>query len=128
PDGDYATVAYSTVTGARLWIKRYNGPASDLDAATSVAISPGGKTVVITGASSGTSSRQDYATVAYNAATGAQLWVKRYNGPGNGQDDASSVAISPNGRRIFVTGTSARPRASARGHSGQDYATIAYSG
>ena len=78
---DYATIAYSATTGAKLWVKRYNGPAKSLDSATSVAVSPGGGTVFVTGESAGINSGPDYATVAYNATTGAQLWVKRYNGP-----------------------------------------------
>jgi hypothetical protein len=56
------------------------------------------------------------------AAPGAQLWVKRYNGPGNGRDSAVSTVVSPDGRTMFVTGesTGAAP--------GEDYATIASSG
>jgi hypothetical protein len=58
--------------------------------------------------------------VAYSAATGAQLWVRRYNGPGHKDDGASTVAVSPAGSRVFVTGGSI----GATSHI--DYATIAY--
>jgi len=118
---DYATVAYSAATGARLWVKRYNGPANGDDSATSVAVSPGGTRVFVTGSSQGTGSGLDYATVAYNAATGAQLWARRYNGPANRDDEAWSVAVSPGGTRVFVTGDSRGAR------SGSGYATVAYS-
>src|SRR5262245_20818666 len=103
---DYATVAYNAATGARLWVTRYNGPGNGYDTASSVAVGPGGGTVFVTGVSQGSSSGLDYATVAYNAATGARLWVTRYNGPGDGEDGAKSVAVSPGGGMVFVTGYS----------------------
>ena len=117
---DYATVAYNAATGAPRWARRYNGRANGEDSARSVAVSPGGATVFVTGFSRGATSGLDYATVAYNAATGAQRWVSRYNGPKNGDDYAVSVAAGPGGRSVFVTGTS-----TGRG-TGFDYATIAY--
>jgi WD40 repeat protein len=116
---DYATVAYSAVTGARLWVQRYNGPGNGSDAASAVAVSPGGSRVYVTGASQGTRSGPDYATVAYSAVTGARLWAARYNGPGNGSDAASAVAVSPDGSRVFVTGAS-------RGATTTGYLTVAY--
>jgi hypothetical protein len=119
--GDYATVAYSAATGRQLWVRRYNGPANQYDDAYSVAVSPGGGRVFVTGGSPGRTTDDDYATVAYSAATGRQLWVRRYNGPANGNDGASSVAVSPRGTRVFVTGDS-----QGRTHD-DDYATVAYS-
>ena len=117
---DYATVGYNAATGAQLWVSRYNGPDNGDDEASSVAVSPDGKTVFVTGYSYGTTAGEvDYATVAYNAATGAQLWVKRYISPGS-QGFATSVAASPDGRTVFVTGYSASHT------SGYDYATVAY--
>jgi DNA-binding beta-propeller fold protein YncE len=122
---DYTTVAYRADTGAKLWVKRYDSPAKKDDHASSLAVSPDGTTVFVTGASTGTNSGFDYSTVAYSATTGAQLWVKRYNGPANSGDSAQSVAISPNGRNVFVTGTSTGifyPDS----NKGADFATVAY--
>ncbi len=117
---DYATIAYDPATGRQLWLKRYNGPGNGDDTPLSMAVSPAGKTVFVTGYGKGAGSRQDYATVAYNAVTGAQQWVKRYNGPGNGDDQGHAVVVSPSGKTVFVTGH-------AKGAtSGADDTTIAY--
>jgi WD40 repeat protein len=119
-DLDYATIAYNSATGRQLWVSRYNGPGKGYDGANSVAVSPSGRTVFVTGGSDGRSSGLDYATIAYNSATGKQLWVSRYNSPGNGDDAATAVVASSIGLRVFVTGCNEhRP-------SGFDYATIAY--
>jgi DNA-binding beta-propeller fold protein YncE len=122
---DFATVAYNAVTGAQLWVKDFNGPAKPSDdSATGIAVSPGGSTVFVTGYSNGKgTSGFDYATVAYNAKSGAQVWAKRYAGPGtgaNGGDSPSAVAVGSTGKTVFVTGISAH--ADAFG----DYATVAY--
>ena len=119
----YATVAYNAITGAQLWAKRYGTPADGDSFAAEVAVSPNGKTVFVTGNSANSYQAGggfDYATVAYNAATGAQLWAKRY------ADDTSqvgigaqAVAVSPNGSTLYVTGNSSAG-------NGEEYATIAY--
>lgn len=117
---DYLTMAYSAATGTRLWLARYNGPANSDDGAVAAAVNRDGTVVYVTGTSWGTG--EDYATVAYGAAIGTRLWARRYNGPGNGNDYAQSMAVSPDGTAVYVTGSSVGTG------SAEDYATIAYGG
>src|SRR5207302_2752496 len=91
-------------TGAKVWVARYNGPQSVLDSAASLGVSPDGTRVFVTGTSFGSGSDYDYATVAYDASTGSKLWVARYDGPGNGEDEAAPVGVGPDGASVFVTG------------------------
>jgi hypothetical protein len=119
---DYATVAFNAATGAQRWARQYAGPAVGVGA-ISVAAGPGGRTVYVTGYSTGVTSGADYATIAYNAATGARRWVSRYNWPGNRADQAYSLAVSPAGGMVFVTGSSF-----GGAGLGSDFATIAYKG
>lgn len=117
---DIATIAYRMSDGAQVWLKRYNGPGNGDDTGLSAAVSPSGSSVFITGKSQGAGSADDYVTVAYNAATGARQWVARYNGPGNGIDQANALAVNSAGTTIYVTGYSAGRT------SGDDCTTIAY--
>jgi hypothetical protein len=128
---DYATVAYSTATGTELWAARYNGPGK-VFGFSSVAVAPDGSKIFVTGGSSYdyyldltlgmeiSSDSSDYLTVAYSTATGAELWASRYNGTGNSNNYAYSLAVAPDGSKVFVTGVSV-------GSDGSyDYATVAY--
>ena len=114
---DYATLAYSSA-GVPLWTNRYNGPGNSADEANAVVVGAGGN-VYVTGVSSGSGSGSDYATIAY-AGTGEPLWTNRYNGPGNGADNAVALAVDANSN-LVVTGVS-------YGSSYyNEYATIKYS-
>src|SRR5262245_59528776 len=79
-EDDYVTIAYNTATGAQLWIKLYKGSGGLGNTAQAVAVSPDGNTVFVTGEASSAASQDDYVTIAYNAATGAQRWIKTYKG------------------------------------------------
>jgi hypothetical protein len=118
---DYATVAYDSSTGAAVWAKRYNGPANREDSSAALAMSPDGTKVFVTGASNGSTSGADYATVGYDTSTGARLWMRRYNGPANRDDIPAAVSVSPDGSKVLVTGSADVST------SGSDYATVAYS-
>lgn len=119
---DYATIAYLAATGKKLWVSRYNGPASKYDSATAIAAAPDGKSVYVTGASRGKTSGLDFATIAYSAATGRQRWARRDNGPGNGDDYATGIAVSPNSATVVVTGWST----GTAGPYDTEWATIGY--
>jgi hypothetical protein len=117
---DYTTVAYNAATGSKKWIKRYNDPSNFDDQAFALGVSPDGTSVFVTGMSNASNGYVDYATVAYDASTGKKRWVTRYDGTANLQDYPSALSVSPDGSRVFVTGTSVGPT------TAEDYATVAY--
>jgi len=98
---DYATVAYDAATGRQLWVRRHNGFGSNPDIAYSVAVSPAGTSVFVTGQSWSGRTTGAYATIAYSATTGRQLWSRRYNVRGGW---AYSVAVNQAGTIMFVSG------------------------
>lgn len=116
---DYVTIAYDTATGNRVWFQRFDSTSHLDDIPAALAVSPDGSKVFVTGSSAGSSTGEDYATVAYDASTGTRLWVMRFNWA-NLDDAATAIGVSPDSSRVFVTGSSVGP---ARG---SDYGTIAY--
>jgi uncharacterized delta-60 repeat protein len=113
---DFATMKYYP-NGDTAWIRRYNGQGNSLDAARAIAVDGSGS-VYVTGYSAGSGTGLDYATVKYDPA-GTQLWVQRYNGPGNSEDLAWAIAFDDSGN-VYVTGESAGSGVN------YDYATIKY--
>ena len=125
---DYLTIAYNAATGARLWTRRYDNAAMQIgvgDQAASLVVSPDGTRLYVTGGSESPTTSFDYATVAYNAASGAQIWVRRYDGPTHQSDRASALALNGAGTRIYVTGESDHLDNSCIGCT-MDYATVGY--
>jgi hypothetical protein len=115
----YATIKYSGA-GVPLWTQRYMGPWPGWNVALAVAVD-GTNNVFVTGRS-WNGSTLDYGTVAYSSA-GVPLWSNGYNGPGNGDDYATALAVDGNGN-VVVTGSSYGAKSS---DSAEDYATIMYS-
>ena len=116
---DFATVKYSSTSGAELWSARYNEPEQAVDIATDMAVDGEGN-VYVTGHVSTPGVDPDYLTVKYNAS-GILQWTARFNGPGNGLDVATDIAVDGSGN-VYVTGLCAVNAAT----SDYDYATIQY--
>src|SRR5215472_14629896 len=103
------TIGYSAATGQRLWTDQYQGPQGN-NAGNAVTVSPDGSQVFVTGHSNGTTSpfAQNFATVAYATASGQKLWARTFSAPSSFEPTlAGAVAIgaSPDGTKVYVTGT-----------------------
>ena len=113
---DYSTLKYYP-NGDTGWVRRYNGPANDWDDAYAIAID-NKNNIYVTGYSYGNGTYYDYATLKY-AQDGKELWSKRYNGPGNGDDVSFALAVDDSGN-VYVTGKSIGSGTS------YDFATLKY--
>jgi hypothetical protein len=123
---DIATIAYRSSDGKRLWVRRFDGPGAATDLGFSIGLSPDGATVFVTGVQTGTDSYYDYVTIAYSAGTGADVWTKTYDASGDGGEDiAYSLAVSPDGSRVAVTGLSTHT-GGAGSELADDVATVSY--
>src|SRR5215831_17296829 len=99
-------IAYGgVVVAAALALSGLGAGGAGASATAARAGQPAGQAVVTAGAA--------------GTVPGTQLWVRRFNGPANNYDRASSVAVSPGGGTVYVTGTSASR------HTGYDFATVA---
>jgi len=102
-----ATSGQPAVAGGKLWLAKYIGAGDGDDQARALAVAPDGATVYVTGFVTTSAGDRDYGTVAYNAATGIPRWNRTYQGTGQSDDLANSIAVSPDGSTVFVTGASA---------------------
>jgi uncharacterized delta-60 repeat protein len=113
---DYATIKYNS-DGIEQWVSLYNGSGNSGDMATAIMVDDFGN-VYVTGESWGTGTEYDYATIKYSS-NGVEQWVARYNGPGNGYDQPTAIAVD-DFDYVYVTGSS-----SSTGTE-KDYTTIKY--
>jgi uncharacterized delta-60 repeat protein len=115
-DRDITTIKYDAGSNTK-WIKRFNGAGNASDQASAITVDDDGN-VYVTGYTSNVGSSLDYITIKYDK-DGDTKWVRTYNGPGNGIDQATAIAMDDDGN-VYITGNS-----NGIG-TGSDYATIKY--
>lgn len=118
---DFATSKFAA-NGQLVWTSRYNNNSTnktDNHQPSSIAVDAAGN-VYVTGTSPGVGTGTDIATIKYNGADGAQLWVDRYNGTANGDETGGPLLIDNDGN-VLVTGTS------LNSGTGFDFTAIKYS-
>jgi hypothetical protein len=116
---EITTLKYNSV-GDLIWVRTYPpGINSGEEKAYAITVDPLGD-VFVTGAGSSVNGL-DMVTIKYDSA-GVQQWVERYNGAGNSDDVAYSIALTTN-YDVVVTGFSR----SGIDSTTDDYTTIKYS-
>lgn len=127
---DYVyTMALDAASGRVAWVRQYQGIGANSNRGFSAAPSPDGRTVYVTGFAQRLCAvcqviPADFVTIAYAASNGRPLWLRTYQGLQGGQNVAVSVAVSPNGRQVFVTGLTERP--TMQPTQLFDFGTVAY--
>jgi uncharacterized delta-60 repeat protein len=115
-NADVTTIKYYA-NGDTAWLRRYNGLADDTDIGQAIALDTAGY-IYVTGYSIGSGTSYDFTTIKYDS-DGDTVWVRKYDGPVNGGDEACAIALDDSGN-VCITGSS-------DGSSGwYDYATIKY--
>ena len=112
---DCMTIKYGAA-GKQLWARRYDG-SNDHDRAFGLVLDEAGH-VYVAGDSRNEKGNYDYVTLAYDLK-GNRLWIRTYDGPGQGEDSAMAIILDKSGG-LYVSG------GSEGAGTKSDFATIKY--
>lgn len=90
-----------TPSGTERWIYTYNGPGDSTDLATAITCDSSGNLYI---AGSSFNSNDDAIIISLTPG-GAERWVYRYNGSGNGADITNAITVGTDDN-IYAAGTS----------------------
>lgn len=124
---DVLTMALDSSDGSPVWSARYDRVPGEYDAASSIAVSPGGERVFVGGNTAGALANDgdtDYLTLAYDSGLGSGgeggrlLWAERLDSDVPKDlvlpwDVATDLELAPDGSTIYVTGQLGANRASS---------------
>ncbi|MEI6948566.1 SBBP repeat-containing protein [Paraflavisolibacter sp. H34] len=113
---DYYTIKFNK-DGAQQWAVRHNGLLNGDDRAYALGVDGSGN-VLVTGQGLNSAGNLDFITLKLDGS-GSFKWSKAYNGPGNGDDVATALAVDGSGN-VYVAGRS------PAGETDLDYAVIKY--
>jgi outer membrane protein assembly factor BamB len=102
----WAVVAYDAQTGQQVWDEsssEHPFVVRVIGFSPLIAVSPQGDAVYVTGLM-GNANTTPYVTAAYDVQTGAQRWVARWSPQPGGPGLATSIAVAPDGDRLYVAG------------------------
>lgn len=104
---DIVTIKYDGTDGTELWRARYNGPANGHDIPVRVVVDDRDN-VYVGGQSQNAYGNNDILILKYSSdgpnGDGSPLWNVRYNGPANGADEVTGIAVAAGA--VAVTGYS----------------------
>lgn len=121
---DYVTIKYNS-EGIEQWVRVYNGTGNSKDWPTSLVIDDRSN-VLITGWSTGVGGENDMdiATLKYDL-NGNLMWVTRYEGKGNCDDEGNSIGVDKSGN-VYVTGSTGYIYGSSDGEVKDDLLLVKY--
>lgn len=103
---------------SQVWLARYDGPMPGEEVGKAIAVDSTGSVYIAGYTRSSSFGTGDYLVIKYRP-NGDTAWVRTYNGPGNGEDEAVAIAVDRFGN-AYVTGFS------TGAGTGTDFATIKY--
>lgn len=104
---DFVTIKYNS-SGVQQWLATYNGPLSDNESPTALALDASGNVYVTGTGPTAVISGYDFITVKYSPS-GSQAWARHYNlvrsSPFGGSEQATCIGTDAGGN-VYVAGHS----------------------
>lgn len=119
----WTVLAHDRDTGAPLW--NVTRSSRHYDSPLASAVSADGRTLFVTGSAYdgypvGGATDAHIVTVAYEAATGREIWSLVWDGRPDATDAGKTIAVAPNGKTVVVGGVT------SSAENTLDYVTVAY--